>query len=701
MQHMRKLKILLRSNYFYLILIIFLGIYCVFFTKLINYESVYNLNETKLKGKIIDYNIDGNKLSMIIKGKEKVKVTYFIKSNVEKSYLEDNLLLGANIELTGTFFLPICNTIPNTFNYKKYLYNKKIYRLFTVDSYKLNDEVSLIYKTKNFILKRINANEQLSAYFKTFILGDKREISNEEYSNYQTNGVSHLLAISGMHIGLFSGMLLFILKLFKLNDKTSFGIVFLFMSFYAFLTGFPASIMRALVFMLFLNLNKIYGLKISNIKCLFLTIFSIVLFSPFIIYDLGFQYSVITVLGLLLCSDYIKGNYILKLFKTSIIAFIFSFPLTIYNFYEINLLSPIFNLLFVPFVSFIVYPLILLNFLLPFLTNITLFILNIMNVLNTFNAAMDFFIINFSKLSFCFIVILYFLIIIFNKTKRKLFIVIICILLLSFKFKNSFDTNGYVYFLDVGQGDSAVVITPLRKEVIMIDTGGVVNFNKETWQQRTRQYSISYNTIIFLKSLGISKLDVLVLSHGDYDHLGEAKNLVENFNVEKVIFNCGEFNELEQELIEVLDKKKIPYYSCVKELNIDDNKLYFLNNKDYGNENDNSSVIYTELNNYKFLFMGDAGVEVEEDLIQKYNLKNIDVLKVGHHGSKTSSSKNFINAIEPKCSLVSVGKNNRYGHPNDNVLENLEDSKIYRTDQDGSIMFKIKNNKLKIEISTP
>ena len=183
--------------------------------------------------------------------------------------------------------------------------------------------------------------------------------------------------------------------------------------------------------------------------------------------------------------------------------------------------------------------------------------------------------------------------------------------------------------------------------------------------------------------------------------MGEAINLVENFKVEKVIFNCGEYNELEKELIKVLDKKKIPYYSCIKELNIDDNKLYFLNNNDYGNENDNSSVIYTELNNHKFLFMGDAGVEVEQDLIQKYNLKDIDVLKVGHHGSRTSSSKSFIDEINPKYSIISVGKNNRYGHPNDSVLENLEDSKIYRTDQDGSILLKIKNNKLKIETCSP
>ena len=183
--------------------------------------------------------------------------------------------------------------------------------------------------------------------------------------------------------------------------------------------------------------------------------------------------------------------------------------------------------------------------------------------------------------------------------------------------------------------------------------------------------------------------------------MGEAINLVENFKVENVIFNCGEFNELEHDLIKVLNNKKIPYYSCIKELNIDDNKLYFLNNGDYGNENDNSSVIYMELNNHKFLFMGDAGVEVEEDLIQKYILKDIDVLKVGHHGSKTSSGKEFINEVNPKYSIISVGKNNRYCHPSDSVLDILDNSKIYRTDQDGSVMFKIKNNNFEIKTCTP
>ena len=189
--------------------------------------------------------------------------------------------------------------------------------------------------------------------------------------------------------------------------------------------------------------------------------------------------------------------------------------------------------------------------------------------------------------------------------------------------------------------------------------------------------------------------------HGDFDHMGEAINLVNIFKVEKVIFNCGPYNDLEKDLIKVLDKKKIKYYTCIKELNNDNDKLYFLQTNEYDNENDNSNVIYTELNGYKFMFMGDASTNTEEEILNKYNLSDIDVLKVGHHGSKTSSGKEFIDEINPKYSIISVGKNNRYGHPNKEVLDNLEKSEIYRTDTDGSIMFKIKNNKLNIETCSP
>lgn len=151
----------------------------------------------------------------------------------------------------------------------------------------------------------------------------------------------------------------------------------------------------------------------------------------------------------------------------------------------------------------------------------------------------------------------------------------------------------------------------------------------------------------------------------------------------------------------MLDKKKISYYKELSELSVFNNKLYFLNTSIYNNENDNSNVLYFNYNNYQFLFMGDASIEKEKDILNEYSIENIDFLKIGHHGSDTSSSKEFIDIMNPKYSIISVGKNNRYGHPNKEALENLKDSKIYRTDKDGSIMFKIKKNKLRIETYSP
>ena len=349
------------------------------------------------------------------------------------------------------------------------------------------------------------------------------------------------------------------------------------------------------------------------------------------------------------------------------------------------------NIIFVPLISIIIFPFSLIVVLIPKLDFIYNFMINILENLSLFITNFKIEII-LSKVNI-FIIILYYLIItliLYKILKRKYkCIYLIVIMFFVHTNINYIKNNPYVTFIDVGQGDSALIHLPYNKGNLLIDTGG--NFN----------YDISKDIISYLKSKGIKNLEYLILTHGDFDHMGEAINLVNNFNVEKVIFNCGEFNELEQELIKVLDKKKIPHYSCIKELNIDDNKLYFLNNNDYGNENDNSSVIYTELNNRKFLFMGDAGIEVEKDLIEKYNLKNIDALKVGHHGSKTSSSEEFIDSIDPKYSIISVGKNNRYGHPNNEVLNVLEDSKIYRTDENGSIMFRIKNDKLRIETCMP
>lgn len=664
-------------------------------TIVIQYESIYSGDETSITGSIMSYSINGNKLKMNIKDKEEVIATYYIKTEEELVYLKENIGIGKTITVNGTLNEPINNTIPNTFNYKKYLYNNKIYYLFDAYSYNIQNDNNLLDRAKDYLIKRAY-NSKNSEYLLVLVLGDKALISSDEYNTYQNNGTSHLLAVSGSHITVILLVLSFFLK--KIKEVPKLIIISLILLFFAFVTNNASAVNRAIYFFIINRINKLGNLKLSNIQVLFITAFILLLLDPFTIYDLGFIYSFCISLGIMYYSDKLNGNLLVATLKVSIIAFLFSLPISSYINYEVNLSSILINLIFVPWISYIVFPISIITFIFPIFNPILSILLSITNVLNNIGEFISIFI-NVPKMPLVVAIILFILLLLAKNNKKYLYVILIILGLI--KLSPLINSSYEVYFLDINQGDSAIIITPHKRDVVMIDTGGKITYEVEDWKKSNKSYNLSDNTIKFLKSKGITTIDYLITTHGDYDHIGNAKYIVENFKVEKVIFNCGEFNELETDLIKVLDEKKIPYYSCIKELNIDNNKLYFLQTKEYDNENDNSNVIYTELSGYNFMFMGDASSTTEKEIIDKYNLPDIDILKVGHHGSRTSSSIEFINEINPEYSIISVGKNNRYGHPNKEVLDALEESKIYRTDQNGSIMFKINNNKLKIETCSP
>ena len=686
---MNKLRHILRYKIIIISVFILSLIYAIIYTKCITHKSVYDLEDKIFLVKVLEIKIDNNKINMLLKGKELLKATYYIDNNNGFNEIK----LGDIIEVKGMLEEPLSNTIPNTFNYKKYLYNKKIYYVLKVDSIrKIENNTSIIYYLRQKISNKINKISKTSSYLQTFILGDKSYLNEEVYNTYKDNGISHLFSISGMHISLITTVLFYIIKRISYNNYINYGIVISLLILYTLILGMMASILRTIIMYILFAINKLLKLNISDIQLMLLVLIIAILINPFIIYDIGFQYSYVISFSLIILKKRLSKikKYFFKSLYISFVAFMVSFPITIYNFYQVNIISIPLNLIMIPLVSIIIFPLSLITFIFPCLDNILFIFIQVLEFISKYIDKIEYTKIIFSKPHLVFIIIYY--LIIYLSIYNKKYIIYFLILTILHKSINYFDSSFKIVLLDVGQGDSILIRFPHNSSNILIDTGGIINSS----------YSIVINkTIPYLKSIGITNIDYLILSHGDYDHMGESINLVENFKVEKVIFNCGKFNDLEKELIYAMDKKKIPYYSCIEELNIDDNKLFFINNKDYDNENDNSSVIYTKLNNHKFLFMGDAGVGVEEDLIEKYNLQDIDVLKVGHHGSKTSSGKEFINEINPKYSIISVGKNNRYGHPNKEVLNNLSDSKIYRTDQNGSVMFKIKNNKLKIETCSP
>lgn len=690
---LKRLKILLQSKIFFILSLIFIISYVFIITKVINYHSVYKESDSEVVGEVIDFKIDGDKLSIVLKGKEKLQCFYYFSSLKEKEKFQNQMKLGIKIKIFGTFSKPQNNTIPNTFNYKNYLYSKKIYWLVNITKIDIdNKNVSLLYKIKNSFVVKVNSLSKTKSYMHAFILGDSSYIDYNIYENFQNNGITHLFAVSGMHIGLFVTVINNLLKKLKFKDNLISYFTIVFFIFYLFLVGFTASVVRATMFYTLLFFNKRFNWNFRSLKLFYLLFLILLIINPFYINDIGFIYSFLTSLGLMLFSKKITGNYITKLIKTSSIAFMFSLPITIYLNYEFNLLTIINNLIVVPIVSLVLFPLSLLTFIFPFLEVFLKFGFSTLEIINFFlsKIAIN---ITIGKISIIMILLYYFIVYLIYRYKIK-YVFILILLILSVKYKSILDCNNYVYFLDVNQGDATLIVTEYQKDIILIDSGGKIEYEKEYWQIRNSNFSLADNLSTFIKSLGISKIDLFIGTHGDLDHIGYAKDLFETIKVKKIMLNNNQKNNFEKNLINKIDKRITNTYKG--------NQIYInnLNNKIAKDENESSLVIATKIGKLNFLFMGDAPTSVEAEITKKYHL-NIDVLKVGHHGSNTSSSKEFINIINPKFSIISVGKNNRYGHPNQEVLDNLSDSKIYRTDTNGSIIFKIRNNKLNIKTCNP
>ncbi|MBR5662747.1 MAG: DNA internalization-related competence protein ComEC/Rec2 [Bacilli bacterium] len=668
---MRKSKIILLFKLLVFFLL-FIGLIRVFIYKL-NYrfykDDSFNEGTVTLVNKKSDYSVINIKSS-----KKNYKAYINIDNNID--YGDKIYFKYVNKEVYK-------NTIPNTFNYKKYLKSKKINQVIIITEYR-KIRTSWYYKCKGFVYKTLLKRKSKN-YILTFLCGDKSQLDNDVKMSFMNNGISHLLCVSGFHVAfLFDYIIVLLRSIFK-NKIISMTILILFALFYLILTSFMIALFRAVLMYFFSYIRRRSKYKIKSIYYFILTLAVSLIIFPNVVYDVGFYYTYVLTFFLI-----IHKNELKNIFKVTIYSFIIAAPITIYLNYNIHFLSVILTIVSSFFVCYILYPLSFIAVVSSTADKVLYKVAYYFELVNLRFDKVNIFKIIIPKTSIYIIIIIYIIYFIYLIFKNKICIYLFLSLMIYLIFNKYFNNYSYVYFVDVRQGDMSVIISKNFKNVTIIDTGGIVE--DKYLKNSTKQ---------FLYSIGVKKIDTLILTHGDYDHMGEAINLVKNFRVEKVIFNCGPYNDLEQDLIKVLNKKKIPYYSCIKELNINDNKQYFLQTKEYDNENDNSNVIYTEINGYKFMFMGDVGVEKEKDILDKYNISDVDVLKVGHHGSKTSSSEEFINEINPKYSIISVGKNNRYGHPNKEVLDTLKDSKIYRTDQDGSIMFKIKNNKLKMETCSP
>lgn len=675
---MKRLRHILQSKHLIKIITIIIFTITLLYTNYYPFKSKYTKDDKEFIGIVTKYEVKEDKITIEIKAKEKLLITYKYQ---DKEF--NNLSYGDKIKVKGTLITPSKNTNQNTFNYQKYLYYKKIYYLVEATSInKIANNHNYLYTIKNTLYQKTNKLKS-SNYIKTLLFCDNT-LSKEIKESYRINGISHLFSVSGMHINFFVSIIYLYLNKITYNKRIKYLITNIFIITYLIL--FPSSsLLRSAIMSILYSINYLLKLKIKKIDILLLTLGVSLLINPFIIYDLGYIYSYTITFFLVLSSSTLKKeNKINKIIYISLLSFLVSIPITIYNSYEINIISILLNIILVPIISIIILPLTILTYIFPILDSILYLFTNTLETISLFISKINITKIIFPKPSLL-IIVLYYIIFLLSYQNKKYFYlnIILLIIIYIYPYLNS---NFEVVMFEVGEADCHLIKYPYNKNTILIDTG-------------KNEYKIKNEVIPYLKSIGIKKIDYLIITHGDEDHIGGSITLINNFQVKNVILNKGTFTDIEKELIKNLNKKKIPYQININKINLSNHTIYLLNNTKYNNENDNSIITYFTYQKYKFLYMGDASITTEDNLLENYNLNNISILKVGHHGSNTSSSKDFISQINPSISLISVGENNIYHHPNKEVINNLSKSRIYRTDINNMVKLTI-NSKGILKVTT-
>ncbi|WP_186576465.1 DNA internalization-related competence protein ComEC/Rec2 [Aquibacillus kalidii] len=641
-------------------------------------------------------------------------VVYSDQIQSENQYSQ--LKAGANCTINGLPQPLDRKTNPGQFDYGGYLEKQGITsELIVKDPQNVYctgaSTINQLYLARTTVIQK--AQEELSpstaSWISALILGDDQFLSDDTIELFQKWGLSHLLAISGLHVGLIVSSIYFsLIKLQLLTREKAQWFVIICLPFYAILAGGAPSVWRAsLLTFLALIITKV-KIKLTTTDMLGVVFLLLILIKPENMYHLGFQFSFLITYCLLLSKSFIQNqSRFFSILTISFLSLLTLLPLQLYNFYYFNPLSILINLLYVPYFSFIVMPLLLvitLSLIFPFpFSFVDQMFQNIhhfaMIPLENIDKTLFYPWITgkFPLLMFIpyFVVFILFMNQLSRSNKSKAFYsgCLLVVILLAATLKPYISSSGYVTTLDVGQGDAIVVELPHRKGVILIDVAGTLQANFKSPSDKV------YRQVIkpYLLSRGISSIDAVFLSHEDHDHIGSLPYLLGDFKVGKLI--TSEYFTFSQEAKKILEQKRIEHITLsTGEEFVQGNQHFYvlspINNN--GSTNENSLVLFSKIGGLTWLFTGDINTDIESELVTKYPNLTIDVLKVAHHGSNSSSANSFIETVSPKYALISVGDNNRYGHPHLEVINSLEQEgvSILRTDQVGAIQYQFRSNQL-------
>ena len=574
------------------------------------------------------------------------KKNYILVSNLIKKYylpIKNNTYeVGDLLFVDGTIDKIQMHAIESHVDFQNYLNNKGVF--YEIDLNEISTIFNNPWRKREVIKWYLNKlTPETKDLVSSLVFGNSRSKTLTNYNNSLFNlylSLNHLFVSS-----LFYFVYAFIKK--KTNKKPLIKAITIFLPYFLLIYDkvvFYRLIIEVLVF------NKGKEMNISRVNCVFLLMI-IYLINPFNLYQLSIFYS-LAIYGFFLLINLIKVKKIKKLF----LLYVFINILSIALFQKINVFSVIVRTLCSPIMFLFFVASLLFSFAFPLLiNNYGIVIYQILNFTNDID--LNIYLLNVKPLIALIIVVcllyLYSYFINYKKMKRiSTGIMLFLITLISSPINNY--VYDYLYFIDVGQGDCALLVH--KNKTLLIDTGGL------TYED------LAKTTLIpFFKKHHINKIDTVICSHSDFDHIGALDSLNKNMEVRKII----------------KDKNEFPY-------NFYGININNLNNYNAKNENDSSLINTFNFLGKNFLFLGDASKTIEKKIVRDYDLSSIDIIKIGHHGSNTSTSEELISVTRPSEAIISLGFNNFYGFPNEEVINTLNkyNVKIRRTDESGTIIYK-------------
>ncbi len=598
---------------------------------------------------------------------------------------------------------------------------KSIWAVFEDARAKLNR-----YVTENF-------SADSGALVSAITTGQRGNMSDGLKDAFSSTGLAHILSISGTHFGIFSVLLFGIFRLvikflpysllqritlYVTPSQGAAVICLPFMLAYLALSGWSIPAVRSFIMISLFLIGLLIGRKRFWLNSLLFAAFVIVLWNPEALFSLSFQLSFLAVMfiGFSIVYEKDKENpeareskgadeqkilsrffaSALRILRASVLltlaASLGTAPLVAYHFHYFSVISPLSNLLITPLIGFVLLPLSLISSFVFLFTGHYIFgslvkiVADITVYLVRFTAEFPFSDIKIPAFPLFAVIIFYAgFVFYFFVSKKKLVPVITTLLMIVYLSAHIFLRGGEmgITYLDVGQGDGAVVELPDKKVVVM-DTG-----------------KSGREAAAFLKYLGMKSIDALVLSHADSDHAGGIDYLKARFKVKemwdsgRIIYPEGSSAEIVHRILErgdVVEGKGYKIYV------LHPYREFYTMEGGSDNEGNNSSlVLKIEGSKKSFLFTGDIEEEAEEDIIHLGKWLKSDVIKVPHHGGRASAYKPFYDVASPEIAVISAGRDNSFGHPHQETLDMLGAAKIYRTDMNGAVKITEKDGRLEVK----